>query len=339
MKIPKPRKRGNSFRIELMFNGKRISATRDTEKECEQWAALKLLELKTGKVQEERGIKPIYPFKQLCEKYYLEKGCKLKSAYVIRNKLDNIDKILGNLATKSIYDIKPNDIVNWRNKRIQEIKSSTALREFAMFSSIFTYAQKELFLIENNVWQTVVKPDKGKGRSQRINIEDQERLIKFFKWDTTTRPTRVMHYTCWAMLFALETAMRRGEILAMKREHIKNGFIFLPMTKNGESRNVPLSKEAKRLLDLIPPDQDSIVPVKQDSLSGTWIRVRNEAGLNNINFHDTRHEAITRMVKVRKLPVEVLAKITGHKTINILINTYYNPDAQDLVEMFNETES
>lgn len=46
MKIPTPRKRGNSFRIELMFDGKRISATRDTVKECEQWAALKLLELK-----------------------------------------------------------------------------------------------------------------------------------------------------------------------------------------------------------------------------------------------------------------------------------------------------
>ena len=45
------------------------------------------------------------------------------------------------------------------------------------------------------------------------------------------------------------------------------------------------------------------------------------------------------MVKVRKLPVKVLAKITGHKTIGILINTYYNPDAQDLVEMFNGSES
>lgn len=41
MKIPKARKRGESYCIELMFNGKRVSATRDTEKECEQWAALK----------------------------------------------------------------------------------------------------------------------------------------------------------------------------------------------------------------------------------------------------------------------------------------------------------
>jgi len=69
------------------------------------------------------------------------------------------------------------------------------------------------------------------------------------------------------------------------------------------------------------------------------MRAKKRAGLPHINFHDSRHEAITRMVKVRKLPVEVLAKITGHKTISMLVNTYYNPDAQDLVEMFNDSES
>ena len=110
------------------------------------------------------------------------------------------------------------------------------------------------------------------------------------------------------------------------------------MTKNGESRNVPLSKEAKRLLDLIPVEQEIIVPVGEKSFRRTFYRIRGDVGLDEINFHDTRHEAITRMVKMRKLPVEMLAKITGHKTIGILINTYYNPDAQDLVEMFNSSE-
>lgn len=192
----------------------------------------------------------------MCEKYYAERGSKLKSASVIRNKLDNIDRILGELATKSIYDFKPNDIVRWRNKRVLEVQSSTALREFAMFSSIFSFAQKELFLIESNVWSIVTKPSKGKPRNQRIYPEQQEKLLKGLKWDINTPPVRVMHYVAWSMLFALETAMRKGEILAMKREHVKDGFIHLPMTKNGESRNVPLSKEAKRLLDLIPVEQE-----------------------------------------------------------------------------------
>ena len=41
------------------------------------------------------------------------------------------------------------------------------------------------------------------------------------------------------------------------------------------------------------------------------------------------------MVRIRKLPVEVLAKITGHKKIDVLVNTYYNPNADDLIEAFN----
>lgn len=339
MKIPTPRKRGNSFRIELMFDGKRISATRDTAKECEQWAALKLLELKSGKVDEESGVKSSYPFNQLCEKYYAEYGVKLKSAPVIRNKFNNIDRILGGLATKSIYDFQPEDIVHWRNKRVLEVQRSTALREFAMFASVFSWAQKELFIIDKNVWSVVVKPNKGKPRNQRITPEDQEKLLRGFKWDKNTKPIRVMHYVAWSMLFALETAMRKGEILAMTRNDIKEGFVHLPMTENGDSRNVPLSAEAKRLLALIPADQEIIVPAKDKSFRRTWHRVRDEVGLPEINFHDTRHEAITRMVRERGLPVEILAKITGHKTLSVLLNVYYNPNAQDLVEMFNKNES
>ena len=116
-------------------------------------------------------------------------------------------------------------------------------------------------------------------------------------------------------------------------------FVHLPMTKNGESRNVPLSKEAKRLLALLPKTNNQLLPIDKDQCCATWVRAKKRAGLLHINFHDSRHEAITRMVKVRKLPVEVLAKITGHKTISMLVNTYYNPDAQDLVEMFNDSES
>lgn len=339
MKIPKAIQRGSSFRITVTYDKKRYSATRDTVKECEQWASLKLLELKSGKLDEAKGIKAAYPFKQLCEKYFIERGSKFKSASVIRNKLDNIDRILGELATKSIYDFKPEDIVRWRNKRILEVQSSTALREFAMFASIFSYAQKELFIIENNIWSVVVKPNKGKPRSQRIVPVDQEKLVVAFKWDRNVKPVRVMHYVAWSMLFALETAMRKGEILAMTRKDVRDGFVHLPITKNGDSRNVPLSKEAKRLLALIPGDQEIIVPVKEKSFRRTWHRVREEAGLTEINFHDTRHEAITRMVREKGLPVEILAKITGHRTISVLMNVYYNPDAQDLVAMFNKNES
>ena len=339
MKLPKPIQRGSSWRITVTFENKRYSATRDTAKECEHWASIKLLELKTGKADLEQGVKPAYPFRQLCDKYYQEHGRHMRSARTIMFKIKNLDRIAPNIADKSIYDFKPNDIAMWRNNRKKAVKVATLRNEHAIYSAIFTYAMKELFLIESNVWHTVTMPSKEKSRNQRITLEQQEMLLKSLDWSGATRPEKSNHYVAWAFLFALETAMRQGEILAMRRADLRDGFVHLPMTKNGESRNVPLSKEAKRLLSLLPVDSDELVPIDKVVCCASWVRAKKRVNLPEINFHDSRHEAITRMVKVRKLPVEVLAKITGHKTIGILINTYYNPDAQDLVEMFNDSES
>ncbi len=80
MKLPKARKRGDAYRIELMFNGKRYSATRDTAKECEQWAALKILELNANageSVAEEAKL--IFTFKQLFDEYFEKVGRHSKS--------------------------------------------------------------------------------------------------------------------------------------------------------------------------------------------------------------------------------------------------------------------
>ena len=74
-------------------------------------------------------------------------------------------------------------------------------------------------------------PSKEKSRSQRITEEDQELLLKALSWDGSTTPETSRHYVAWAFRFALETAMRQGEILAMRRKDIKEGFVHLPMTK------------------------------------------------------------------------------------------------------------
>lgn len=338
MKLPKPIQRGSSWRITVSFENKRYSATRDSAKECEHWALSKLAELKNGKISEEKGIKAAYPFRDLCNKYYQEHGRHMRSARTILFKIKNLDRIAPNLADKSIYDFKPADIAEWRNQRKKEVKVATLRNEHGIYSAVFTYAMKELFLLESNVWQSVTMPSKAKPRNQRITPEDQEQLLQAFGWDGTKSPEKTRDYVAWSFLFAMETAMRQSEILAMRRADLKDGFVHLPFTKNGESRNVPLSKEAKRLLALLP-GKDALVPIDKDKCCATWTRVKNKADLPHINFHDSRHEAITRMVKDKGLPVEVLAKITGHKTIGMLVNTYYNPDAQDLVEMFNKTES
>ena len=336
MKLPKARKRGDAYRIELMFDGKRYSATRDTEKECEQWAAIKMLELKAG-AKEEAPIneKPVFTYMQLFDVYLDKVGKHTKSKDWILTQYKTFERKMGELAHKNIHDITPLDLTNWRNKRCTEVKENTVLKEISLYSAMFTYAQKEMFLLDVNAWMQISKPVKPESRYRRISQAEIDTMLKLLEYEIGQVPTLPQHYVAWGFLFAIETAMRKGEILSMKRSEIYDRYVHLPKTKNGSKRNVPLSKFAKELLALIPHKDEKIIPQSADAFRKLWERRKLESGIEDLHFHDTRHEAISRMVKVRKLQVEVLAKITGHKKIEVLVNVYYNPDADELVEMFN----
>ena len=118
----------------------------------------------------------------------------------------------------------------------------------------------------------------------------------------------------------------------------KNDYIHLPVTKNGDARDIPLLDSAKDLLKLIPDNgTDQLINISSTTFQNMFGNRVRKLGLVDFHFHDTRHEAITRLVQKRKIPVEILAKITGHKTIGILINTYYNPTATEISRMLNES--
>ncbi|WP_265596775.1 site-specific integrase [Acinetobacter vivianii] len=131
----------------------------------------------------------------------------------------------------------------------------------------------------------------------------------------------------WAVLFAIETAMRLGEITSMTWEnvHIDAMYVHLPDTKNGLSRNIPLSEKAEHLLLKIKNrNHGNVLSISSETLSTLFRRYRNQCGIEDLRFHDLRHEATTRMAQIIQNPAD-LAKITGHTDINILVNTYHNP--------------
>ncbi|MEN8319787.1 tyrosine-type recombinase/integrase [Acinetobacter junii] len=338
MKIPKPRKRGETYTITVSYQNKRYYCTRDTAYECEQWAALKLLELKTQTKIENGELKPIFLFRDLNKKYYQDVGQfnpSKSSRDWITGQFKNFEIKFGVLAQKSIYELTPKDLTAWRNKRLTEVGENTVLKEISHYSAMFTYAQKELFLLEENPWKQITKPKKPKARDRRIHPSEVEMILKALDYEHGRQPVLPQHYVAWGFLFAIETALRKGELLSMQKNEIYDNHVYIPKSKNGEARNVPLSQEAKALLELIKHDGRKIIPQSENAFRLMWEKRKKSIGLNDLHFHDTRHEAITRMVRVRKLKVETLAKITGHKKIDVLVNTYYNPNAEDLIEAFN----
>ncbi len=139
------------------------------------------------------------------------------------------------------------------------------------------------------------------------------------------------HYVAWAFIWAVESAMRRNEILGMTWEHIHTNHVHLPTSKTDDSRDVPLSPVMRDLLDCLPDsDDEQLIPIGTETFKTAWGRLVKKTGIENLTFRDTRHEAISRMVNRTKIPVEQLAKITGHKKIDTLVNVYYNPTADEL---------
>ncbi|OTG94646.1 tyrosine-type recombinase/integrase [Acinetobacter sp. ANC 3832] len=338
MKLPKARKRGEAFRIELMFNGKRISATRDTEKECEQWAMLKLLELKTEKSESKGDVKPHFPLSVLMHKYYEEIGKHKKSSRTIKVSINHFIKNFLDIAEMSVHDITPQILTEWRNLRLKDVSTGTVLRDVSLFSAIFTYAQKELFLIDNNPFSLISKPPQPKSRNRRINEFEIDLILQAHDYARGQIPTCDQHFIAWAFLFAIETTMRQGEILNIERSNIFDDYIHLAETKNGDYRDVPLLQSAKDLLKLIKPNgTNKLIDMKNSTFQNMFGNRIKKLGINDLHFHDTRHEGITRLVKLRKVPIEILMKITGHKTAGILINTYYNPTASEISSMLNES--
>lgn len=76
--------------------------------------------------------------------------------------------------------------------------------------------------------------------------------------------------------------------------------------------------------------KSAAVDAKIEGIDTAFNRALKKTGIKDLQFRDTRHEAISRLVNTKRLPVEILAKITGHKKLETLLNVYYNPTADEL---------
>ena len=110
---------------------------------------------------------------------------------------------------------------------------------------------------------------------------------------------------------------------------------YLPLTKNGTSREVPLSIKAVQVLNNQRSRQDTPTPfpVNTNAFRLAWERLRKRADLCDLRFHDLRHEAISRFFEMG-LSIPEVAVISGHKDARMLFR-YTHLRAEDLVKKIN----
>lgn len=157
-------------------------------------------------------------------------------------------------------------------------------------------------------------------------------LLEKLKYIDGEPPVTMMQEVAYAFLIALETAMRQGEILSLTRDAVflDKRFVHLDKTKNGDTRDVALSKRAYELFKQVlanKTDDNRVFRVQSNSADTLFRKAKKAAGVENLHFHDTRHEATTRLAK--KLAVLDLARMTGHRDPRSLM-VYYNETAEEI---------
>jgi integrase len=232
------------------------------------------------------------------------------------------------IASWSLTNLSAARIAAYRDDRLKEVSNGTVIRELAYLSSIINHARREWGINIQNPTQHVRKPAAPAGRSRKLSSEEATKLFKALE-----PKGRQNMWTLPIVRLALETAMRRGEILGLRWEYIDliRQTAFLPDTKNGTPRTVPLSTAAVEVLRSLPRNiSGTVFPVPYFTLDAAFKRAIKRAGLLDFHFHDLRHTAITSMAE--KLPNLIeLSAVTGHKSLAML-KRYYHPNIEDLAK-------
>lgn len=224
----------------------------------------------------------------------------------------------------------------WRDERLQQVSGSTFNRELNIVSAAINHARKEWGIHCENPVALLRRPQENRARDRRLVDDEELRLFKELESEGRDAKGRLGKGTrnTWVkplVQFALETAMRRGELLALDRKDVntKVHTARLNMTKNGEVRIVPLSNAAITIFEGLPASMNGkVFPITEDALKKAFSRACERAGIEDLHFHDLRHEATSRLAE--KLPNLIeLASVTGHKDLKML-KRYYHPRAEDL---------
>ncbi|CTA53430.1 phage integrase family site-specific recombinase [Shigella sonnei] len=208
------------------------------------------------------------------------------------------------IALRNMDEITTVDIATYRDVRLAEINprtgkpitGNTVRLELALLSSLFNIARVEWGTCRTNPVELVRKPKVSSGRDRRLTSSEERRLSRYF------REKNLMLYVIFHL--ALETAMRQGEILALRWEHIdlRHGVAHLPETKNGHSRDVPLSRRARNFLQMMPVNlHGNVFDYTASGFKNAWRIATQRLRIEDLHFHDLRHEAISRFFELGSL--------------------------------------
>lgn len=339
-----------SYQVKMLVSGFPVSGTFDTLAEARAFRDSKraavALDPDAKRVLESRIKKAeirAMSLSKALEKYEKEVTPAKKGADVEKSYIRKINRHA--IAKKSIYLITPEDMITFLDNlkrdgngpmKGQALTGETKRKYASLLSNLFDVARKRWRLAVTNPIRDIELPPPCKSRRRRLEGDEERRLIEALY----TSRNRLM---LPLVELAIETAMRQGELLKLQWEDLRlakdHGTAQLLDTKNGEDRIVPLSRKAVAILSELPrPIEGGLVfKMTKNSVRTAWDFACKRAMIDDLRFHDLRHEATSRLFELGLDKIEA-ASITGHKTLQML-KDYTHLRAEKLAKKLNQAQT
>lgn len=301
---------------------KPISRTFHRKDDAQRWAletegSIQRGEFKGGLEERRRTT-----LKQLLERYR-NNVTPLKRGH--HNETYMIEALLRqSFVNESLASLTAKTFSAYRDERLKQVKGTTVNHELTLLSHVYVIANTDWGIEVDNPLVSVRRAKNSEPRQRRLEEGEWAALMsKLVK--TRNKLVRPI------IQFAVETGMRRGEILAAQWTAIdwERRTLHIPVTKTGKPRTIPLSPaamtilEEQRHMNLTGP-----FPLTMDSFKLAWKRLIKRSGITDLHFHDLRHEAISRFFEMG-LSVPEVALISGHKDYRMLAR-YTHLRAEDV---------
>ena len=224
-------------------------------------------------------------------------------------------------------DLTPSRVAMFRNDRLKQVSPATVIKELTILRHVVALGVQEWGLDRSLAMVCKVRnPAPPRGRNRRLEEGQLSDLLCQLRALKNPRIIDIVE-------FAIETAMRRGELLALCWHDVNaaNRFVSIKLSKNGEGRVVPLTPKALVILERVRSreaardERSAVFPLAPAALRMAWVRAIGRLQISDFKFHDLRHEAISRFFELG-LTIPEVALISGHRDVRMLFRyTHLKP--------------
>jgi integrase len=299
-------KHGDKWRAQVYKNGVRASTVWDSKQAAKDWAARKEAELGAGIKQGRQTFGQavaLYLKTVSSQKSDPEWEARRMAAFV-----DHFGE------STPLAKIGSEAVGQWRDKRLETVSGSTVQREANLLRNLFTRAADEWKWITVNPFRGVRLPAHNPARHQVWTWQLMKRVLRAERGGKTLEVIHAFH-------IALHTAMRLSEVLAAK---VDGKVALLPKDKTTKAPvKVPLARKGAALLRKYGP-----FTVGPNEASTLFSELCADLLIEGLTFHDSRATALTLLS--RRVDVMTLARISRHKDLRILMDSYYRETAEQI---------